>query len=403
MKRGYYAFILIIILYVGSFFTEFAINSNPLWVTYNGTSYFTVYDTVKLKKALLKDYDALSKESRELKKKSRKMVDKEEGARLLAESKELKVKFRKILKAKRDISNGRALGKVIEDIDDSNSVTLAFYPYGPEESLLETMPKGVNPPTKPACMPRPAELDDPTLSEEKREQLEIEYWTGPHIFGTDDRGRDVFARLVYGFRTSISFSLLVTLISYIVGISIGALMGYYGGKFDLTVQRFVEIWSSMPFLYTVMIVAAIMTPNFTLLAVILCLFGWMGITYYIRGEFFREKNKDYVQAAIAMGQKDYKIIFKHILPNSLTPAISFAPFAVVGNISSLVSLDFLGFGLPPPTPSWGELLGQGLGNLQAWWLAMCPLGALFITLLLVSFIGEAIREAFDPKVYSRLR
>jgi microcin C transport system permease protein len=209
--------------------------------------------------------------------------------------------------------------------------------------------------------------------------------------------------MVYGFYTSIKFALIVTFICYSIGVSIGAFLGYFGGVFDIIVQRFVEIWSAMPFLYTVMIISAIMEPTFMLLAFILTLFGWMGMTYYIRGEFYREKSKDYVSAATAIGCTHTSIIFKHILPNSLTPVISFMPFAIVGNISSLVSLDFLGFGLPAPTPSWGELLGQGLANLTKPWLVLSPMIAMFVTLLLVSFIGEAIREAFDPKEYSRLR
>ncbi|NLM16582.1 MAG: ABC transporter permease subunit [Candidatus Riflebacteria bacterium] len=225
----------------------------------------------------------------------------------------------------------------------------------------------------------------------------------PHFLGTDDRGRDVFARMVYGFRISISFSLLVTTLCYAIGICIGAFLGYYGGWFDIIMQRIVEIWSATPFLYTVMILATFITPNFFLLAIILVFFNWISMTYYIRAEFLREKSKDYVAAAKAIGCTDFEIIFKHILPNALTPVISFAPFAIVGNIGSLVSLDFLGFGLPAPTPSWGELLGQGLANLSKPWLILSPTLAMFFTLLLVSFIGEAIREAFDPKQYSRLR
>ena len=191
--------------------------------------------------------------------------------------------------------------------------------------------------------------------------------------------------------------------TYVIGISIGALLGYFGGTFDILVQRLVEIWSAMPFLYTVMIFASVMIPNFWMLVFILVLFRWMGMTYFIRAEFLREKAKDYVAAARAIGCTDGTIIFKHILPNALTPVISFAPFAIVAGIGSLVSLDFLGFGLPAPTPSWGELLGQGLASLNKPWLILSPTMAMFITLLLVSFIGEAIREAFDPKQYSRLR
>ena len=200
-----------------------------------------------------------------------------------------------------------------------------------------------------------------------------------------------------------------------IGIIVGALIGYFGGKLDILGQRLIEIWSSLPFLYTIIIVSSIIVPvyipgrnlvlqpSFWLLILILTIFDWMGITYYVRGEFYREKAKDYVGAAISMGASEASIMFKHILPNSLTPVVSFAPFMIVGNIGALVSLDFLGFGLPAPTPSWGELIGQGMENLNKWWLVFFPLGAMFVTLLLIVFIGEAVREAFDPKEYSRLR
>ncbi len=258
--------------------------------------------------------------------------------------------------------------------DGTGRVVMPLYPYHPNESLLELPGQPPHPPSR-------------------------EHWCG-----TDNRGRDVFARLVYGFRISISFALLVVAFSYTVGISIGAMLGYFGGRFDITVQRFIEIWSSMPFLYTIIIVSSILQPNFLLLVLVLTMFGWMGMTYYVRGEFYREKAKDYVAAAIAMGASDRQVIFKHILPNALTPVISFAPFAVVVRIGSLVALDFLGFGLPPPTPSWGQLVSQGMDDITtAYWLVLTPLVALFFTLLMVVFIGEAIREAFDPKQFSRLR
>jgi microcin C transport system permease protein len=237
--------------------------------------------------------------------------------------------------------------------------------------------------------------------------------------GTDDRARDVFARLAYGFNVSLTFALLVLVLSEGFGVIVGALLGYYGGKVDILGLRLIEIWSSLPFLYTIIIVSSIVVPiyiagrsivlqpSFWLLIGILVLFSWMGITYYVRGEFYREKAKDYVGAAIAMGVSDLSIMLRHILPNSLTPVISFAPFTVVANISALVALDFLGFGLPAPTPSWGELIGQGLdylsGTESKWWLVVSPLSIFFLTLLLIVFIGEAVREAFDPREYSRLR
>ncbi len=242
-------------------------------------------------------------------------------------------------------------------------------------------------------------LEDVTVAGNKA--FEAPSWK--HWLGTDDRGRDLFARMAYGFNVSLSFALLLTFINYLVGGSVGAVMGYFGGRFDLYVQRLIEIWGTMPFLYVVIIISSIITPNFLLLVFILNLFGWIGMTYYMRAEFYREKAKDYVAAAITMGVSTPKIIFKHILPNALTPIIAFFPFNMVGGISSLVALDFLGFGLPPPTPSWGQMVSVGLMNLEKWWLVTVPLAALFITLLLIVFIGEAIREAFDPKVFSRLR
>jgi microcin C transport system permease protein len=224
-----------------------------------------------------------------------------------------------------------------------------------------------------------------------------------HLLGTDDIGRDVFARMCYGFNISISFALLLVMIEYAIGATIGGIMGFYAGKVDLFGVRFIEIWGNIPFLYTVIIISSIVIPSFSLLLLLLATFGWVGITMYMRGMFFQEKAKDYVSAAVALGASDRQIIFKHILPNSLTPMISFFPFAMVGGIGALVSLDYLGFGLPPPTPSWGQMVHVGLGNLDKVWLVMTPLGALFATLLMVTFIGEAVREAFDPKVYSRLR
>ena len=233
--------------------------------------------------------------------------------------------------------------------------------------------------------------------------------------GTDDRGRDVLVRLAYGFNISLTFALFVLLFADGVGIVVGAALGFISGKLDLLGQRLIEVWSSLPFLYTIIIVSSIIVPiyvpgrlqvlqpSFWLLIFILAAFEWMGITYYIRGEFYREKAKDYVGAAIVTGVSEPAIMFRHILPNSLTPVISFAPFTIVANISALVALDFLGFGLPAPTPSWGELIGQGMENLTKWWLVFFPLGVMFLTLLLVVFIGEAAREAFDPKEYSRLR
>ncbi len=271
-------------------------------------------------------------------------------------------------------ANYRLLNQQYKEDNKGNWVIMPLYPFGPKENLLGEM-EG-NPPHAPSSA---------------------------HWAGTDDRGRDVFARLAYGFNISLSFALVVALLTFITGICIGAILGFYGKKIDMLGQRLIEIWSTLPFLYTIIIISSIISPNFFLLTFVLTLFGWTGITYYMRGEFYREKARDYVSAAVSMGAKNKTIIFKHILPNSLTPIISFTPFAIVANIFLLVSLDFLGFGLPPPTPSWGQLMNQGLTNIDNWWLIITPLVAIFMTLLSITFIGEAIREAFDPKVYSRLK
>jgi microcin C transport system permease protein len=340
IKRGYYSFLIIVGAYAISFFLPLLVNNDALAVGYHGRWYFPV----------AKYYPASTF-----------------GQQAIGEP------------------DYRALAETLRREGAGNWVILPPYPYSPTESLLD-LPG--SPPNRPS-------------------------WQ--HIFGTDDRDRDIFARLAYGFNVSLSFALLVLTVSLCIGVTAGALLGYFGGKLDILGVRLIEIWSSLPFLYTIIIVSSIVVPiylpgrnlvlqpSFWLLIFILTAFDWMGITYYVRGEFYREKSKDYVGAAIAMGASDRSIIFKHILPNALTPIVSFAPFMVVGNIGALVALDFLGFGLPAPTPSWGELIGQGVDNLTKWWLVFFPLAAMFVTLLLIVFIGEAVREAFDPKEYSRLR
>lgn len=340
LKRGYYSFLIMLLVYGLSFFLPLLVNNKALIVRYDGRYFFP----------MLRYYPASTF-----------------GQLAIGEA------------------NYRDLADHFREQDQGNWAVLPLIPYSPTESLLDL----------PGVPPHPPS------------------WQ--HIFGTDDRARDIFARLAYGFNVSLTFSLIVLLLGNMIGITVGAMIGYFGGKLDILGQRVIEIWSSLPFLYTIIIVSSIIVPvylpgrnlvlqpSFWLLIFILTLFDWMGITYYVRGEFYREKAKDYVGAAIAMGASEMSIMFKHILPNSLTPVVSFAPFMIVGNIAALVSLDFLGFGLPAPTPSWGELIGQGMENLNKWWLVFFPLGAMFVTLLLIVFIGEAVREAFDPKEYSRLR
>ena len=259
------------------------------------------------------------------------------------------------------------------ETNNSNWVLMPPYPFSPYEDITFEGNKMYEPPSK------------------------------KHWLGTDNTGRDVFARLCYAFNISISFALLLTVVNYIVGILIGGAMGYYGGRFDLIFQRIIEVWSSLPMLFVIIIISSILKPSFLLLIGIYTLVNWINMTYLMRAEFYREKSKPYVAAALSMGQSDYNVMFKHILSNSLVPIITYFPFSVVAGISALVGLDYLGFGLAPPTPSWGQMLDVGLSNITKWWMVFAPVSAQFFTLLLIVFIGEGVREAFDPKVYSRLR
>jgi microcin C transport system permease protein len=221
--------------------------------------------------------------------------------------------------------------------------------------------------------------------------------SGDNLLGTDDRGRDVLARLIYGFRISVIFALALTALGILIGVITGAVQGYFGGRMDLYMQRIIEIWGSMPELYLLIIFASLFEPSLLLLIVILTMFGWMGLADYVRAEFLRGRNMDYVKAAKAMGVSNRSIMFHHLLPNSLTPVITFLPFRISGAILALTSLDFLGLGVPPTTPSLGELLAQGKDNIESWWLSMTTFVVLVGTLLLLIFIGEALREALDPR------
>ncbi len=226
-----------------------------------------------------------------------------------------------------------------------------------------------------------------------------------HLLGTDSQGRDVLARLIYGFRISMLFALALVLVSQVFGTIVGCLQGYLGGTFDIISQRFIEIWSTLPFLYVVIVLATFFVPNFWLLLGVMALFQWVAITYYMRTEMYREKAREYALAAESFGASHARIVFRHLLPNALTPLVTLTPFMVVGGIFSLTALDFLGYGLPPPTPSWGELIDQATdpSNLDKLWLSVSPFAALSITLILVTLVGEAVREAFDPREFVRYR
>lgn len=224
-----------------------------------------------------------------------------------------------------------------------------------------------------------------------------------HWLGTDAQGRDVASRLLYGFRISIFFALFLVLSGQIIGTVIGSLQGYLGGRFDLVSQRVIEVLISIPFLYVVIVLAALFQPSFWMLLAIMAIFQWIGITFFMRTEMYREKTREYCLAARSYGASHWRIVFRHLLPNCLTPLVTFTPFAVVGAIFALTGLDYLGYGLPAPTPSWGELIDQALQieNRSKLWLILAPFTALTVTLVLVVFIGESVREAFDPKRFAR--
>ena len=283
--------------------------------------------------------------------------------------------FAKFSKRQEDVGRLEAAQKIRES--GRAWIVPTLFPYGPNETRLDFEKPPPNSPSLRLGVP----------------------------LGTDTSGRDILVQLLYGFRISIFFALIVTAVGTALGVVIGATQGYFMGWVDIVTQRVEEIWSSIPFLYVIMIIAAAVPPTFLLLvALMLVLRSWLNITYYVRGEFLREKAKDYVQAAIGMGVSEWKIMVRHILPNAMVPIVTFTPFAIVGYIVSLVSLDYLGFGLPPGTPSWGALMKQGLENVKFHpHLIIIPVTALAVTLYLIVLVGEAVREAFDPKVFSRLR
>ena len=224
--------------------------------------------------------------------------------------------------------------------------------------------------------------------------------SGPTVenwLGTDDQGRDVVARLIYGFRISVLFGLILTILSSILGVAAGAVQGYFGGHVDIIGQRFIEIWSGLPVLFLLIILSSFVEPNFWWLLLIMLLFSWMGLVGVVRAEFLRGRNLEYVRAARALGLSNGRIMFKHILPNAIVATMTFMPFILSGSITTLTALDFLGFGLPPGSPSLGELLAQGKANLHAPWLGIAGFAVIALQLSLLVFIGEAVRDAFDPR------
>lgn len=340
IRRGYWSFLLLVALAVFAFLAELFINNRALLVRHDGEWFFPTYGAIIPGTRLGLDYE-WETDYRQL------------SERLRADTPEA--------------AAARARG---------DFVLLAPIPYDPVENCY------------------PGEFIRARAPDFGKR----------HLLGTDTQNRDILARLVYGFRNVLIFSFWFCVGVYGLGILLGCMMGYYGGVFDLLVQRVIEIWSNVPFLYVVIILAALVKPSLGWLVVITVAFGWMGMTYYMRTGTYKEKARDYVAAAQVLGASDSRIILHHILPNTAATLVTFVPFTVAGAIGSLTALDFLGFGLPVPTPSWGELLQQGTRNLTlAPWIVLSAFSAMTLVLTLVTFVGEAVREAFDPKKFTLYR
>ena len=371
IKRGYYSLIILISLYVLSICAPIIFNSKAIMVKYNDEYYFPLFNSIFSNKNI--------------------------------EAKDLG-QFEIKGKKKYGQPHYRLLKKQYQKEDKGNWVIMPLYPYDPYEEVISEKDEQFTDVNGNGVWDPSENFIDENGNGKADKYKYTNFPNSQHLLGTDNQGRDVLSRLIYGFNISITFAIVCCFLSYIIGIIIGGTLGYFGGKVDLFGLRIIEIYGSIPFLFMLMILATFIKPNVYILAsMYVFLTGWIGITWYVRGEFLREKSKDYVSAAVSMGQSHWNVMFRHILPNSLTPVITFAPFAIIGYISALVSLDYLGFGLQPPTPSWGELMAQGRTNLQYWHLIVSPLFSIGATLFLITFIGEAIREAFDPKVHSRLK
>lgn len=268
-------------------------------------------------------------------------------------------------------TNYRELQQHFKEQDANNWVLMPLVPYNPVENDFST--------TYGASAPS---------------------FATKHYLGTDQAGRDILARLVHGFRIAMGFSMVLLVCSYIAGIAVGCAMGYWGGVFDLLFQRLIEIWNTIPFLYVIMIVASVVVPNFWTLVIVMVIFGWTAMTWNMRTSTYKEKAREYVNAARALGAGNVRVVGVHILPNTISVIVTFIPFSIAGGVAALTALDYLGFGLPPPTPSWGELLKRGTQSLDKPWIVSSVAVAVILVLLMVTYIGEAIREAFDPKKFT---
>lgn len=343
-RRGYWSLWIFLVLFVISIFAEFVANDKPILASYQGEILVPV----------LVDYPE------------------EKFGGFLAQT-----DYRDPFIAEEINANGWMIWPPIRySFDTANSFIPHSAPTAPFWSMEEDF----------ACSAYPNQGEDVDCN-----------WGNLNWLGTDDQARDVMARLIYGFRISVLFGLILTIFSAVIGIAAGAVQGYFGGWTDLIMQRFIEIWSSMPVLYILLIIAAVLPPGFWILLFIMLLFSWVSFVGIVRAEFLRARNFEYVNAARALGVGNATIMFRHLLPNAMVATLTFLPFILSGSITTLTSLDFLGFGLPPGSPSLGELIAQGKRNLEAPWLGLTAFVVISLMLSLLIFIGEATRDAFDPR------
>jgi microcin C transport system permease protein len=343
-RRGYWSFRIFMVLFVISLFAEFIANDKPYYVHYDGKSYFPVFFTY---------------------------TDTTFGDDLGTAADYRDPHLQKLIAEK----GGYMLWPPIRfSYDTHNKRPASPFPAKPTWMLTD---------------------QDCKIAEERgfEKCANLE----PNWLGTDDQGRDVVARVIYGFRISVLFGLTLTLISSVIGVFAGAVQGYFGGWTDLLFQRFIEIWTSVPMLYLLLFISSVLVPGFFVLLGILLLFSWVALVGLVRAEFLRGRNFEYIQAARALGVSNFVIMFRHLLPNAMVATLTFLPFLLSGAVGTLTSLDFLGFGLPAGSPSLGELLAQGKANIQAPWLGLAGFFTVAIMLSLLIFIGEAVRDAFDPR------
>ena len=344
-RRGYWSLWLFLVLFFVTLFAEFIANDKPLYVSFDGKSYFPVFFTYP-ETAFGGDFETAAD------------------------------------------YRDPYLQKLIADKGGSMIWPPIRYSYNTHNLDLPTPA-----PSPPTWMLTEAQCKSVVERKHLKSCSDLEY----NWLGTDDQGRDVLARLIYGFRISVLFGLVLTIVSSVIGVAAGAVQGYFGGWTDLLFQRFIEIWTSVPELYLLLIISSVLVPGFFVLLGILLMFSWVRLVGLVRAEFLRGRNFEYIQAARALGVSNAVIMFRHLLPNAMVATLTFLPFIMSGSVMTLTALDFLGFGLPPGSPSLGELLSQGKANVQAPWLGLPGFFTVAIMLSLLIFIGEAVRDAFDPR------